>query len=212
MGGDVGGDGEGEVFVGADMAGEAALGECSIFVGGAVGVWMAAGLAGWFGCCGWAEEAGILLTNLVRAVVLVVRLADFALEASLDLSSDPNAVSDLAGGHPFADLQDFADDLMADADGQWAFAPATGDGVDVGSADTASLDLDIDITVLEWLWLELRKRSIRDATRALSSRVSHLLLLEVAPLLLILDHETFEGVWVSHDGGVGSGSGSDGDV
>jgi len=58
----------------------------------------------------------------------------------------------------------------------------TVDGVDVGTADTAGVNGNVNVTLLEGLELEL-------------------LLLEVLPLLLILDHEALGGLWVRHVGG-----------
>jgi hypothetical protein len=89
------------------------------------------------------------------AVVLVVALALLALQARPDLSSHTDTVSDLAAGHLIADLDSMADDLMANADRKRDFAPAAGDGVNVGSADTTTLDLDVDVVGAELLGFEL---------------------------------------------------------
>ena len=91
----------------------------------------------------------------MRAIVLVVGLADLALEARLDLSADTDAVANLAGGHFVTSFDHFTDNLMTNADWQRAVPPAPVDGMKVGAADTAGFDLNIDIAVFEWLWLKL---------------------------------------------------------
>lgn len=96
----------------------------------------------------------------MRAVVLVVGLADLALETGLDLSADTDTVANFTGRHFVANLDHFPNDFMTHANGQWAFAPAASDCMDVGAADTACFDLNVDVAILEWLRLELRKRSI----------------------------------------------------
>ena len=55
-----------------------------------------------------------------------------------------------------ADLDDFADDLMAYAEREGnVVAPAAGDGVDIGRADTAGIDGDVDVVVFEFLKWQL---------------------------------------------------------
>ena len=100
-------------------------------------------------CCGEKH------TDLVRAVVLVIRLADLALQAGPDLCTNTNAVANLDGSDLVADLDGVANDFVAHAKGKACFAPATGDGVDVATADTTGFDSDVDITLAEWLWFEL---------------------------------------------------------
>jgi hypothetical protein len=51
----------------------------------------------------------------MRAVVLVVRLANLALETSLDLSTNADSVADLTGGNLAASLDYFANDFMTNA-------------------------------------------------------------------------------------------------
>lgn len=67
----------------------------------------------------------------MRAVVLVVTLALRALQAGPDLGSNANTVTLLDGLDLGADLDGFADDLVAYADGQGSTAPATVDGVNI---------------------------------------------------------------------------------
>ena len=93
----------------------------------------------------------------MRAVVLVVLLADVTLQAGLNLSSHANTVSDLDGLDLVADLDRMANDFVTDAKGERAATPTSADGVDVTGANTASLNGNVDVVVLEWLWLELRK-------------------------------------------------------
>lgn len=49
---------------------------------------------------------------------------------------------------------------MTNANGEWAFTPASGDGVDIRTANTTALDLDVNVTIFELLWFELRPRSM----------------------------------------------------
>ena len=95
----------------------------------------------------------------MRAVVLVVRFADLALQAGPYLRTNTNTVSDLDGGHFVANLDGVSDDLVADAKRKACFAPTTSDGVDVATADTTCFDPDVDITLFKWLWFELHKVS-----------------------------------------------------
>lgn len=55
----------------------------------------------------------------------------------------------------------------------------TVDGVNIGSTNAAALNGDVDVTILELLELKL-------------------LLLEVLPVLLVLDHEALGSLWVTH--------------
>lgn len=59
----------------------------------------------------------LLLTNLVRAVVLVVRLANVALEAGLDLSAYTDTITNFASRNLVTNPDCLANDLMSDADG-----------------------------------------------------------------------------------------------
>lgn len=59
------------------------------------------------------------------AVVLVVRLAVFALQAGPNLSTDTNAVSNLHRGDLVTDLDSLADDLVSDAERETGLAPST---------------------------------------------------------------------------------------
>ena len=89
------------------------------------------------------------------AVVLVVALALFALQARPYLCSNADSVANLDGLHLVTDLDGLADDLVSDTYWQRAVAPSTVNGVDIGAADTAALDTDIDVVVIELLGLEL---------------------------------------------------------
>lgn len=91
----------------------------------------------------------------MRAVVLVLALAEVALQTRPDFSTDTDAVSLLDERHCLADSDGLAYDLVADAEWPLEVAPAAGHCVHVGSADTAALDLNVDIMVLERLGREL---------------------------------------------------------
>jgi hypothetical protein len=92
----------------------------------------------------------------VWAIVLIVALALRALEASPDLSTNANAVADLASCHGISDFNCFPDDLVTDTDWQRRLTPASVDGVDIRPADTTTLDLDINVVFSELFGLELR--------------------------------------------------------
>lgn len=84
----------------------------------------------------------------VWAVILVCGLALRALETRPDLGSDAHAVSLFdARADGLADLDSFANHLMADAEWPFVVTPAARDGVDIGTAHAAGLDLHVDIIV-----------------------------------------------------------------
>ena len=89
------------------------------------------------------------------AIILVVTRALLALHARPDLGSNTDAVSHLAPGHLIANLDSMTNDLVADANGKRDSAPAAGEGVNIGAADTAALDLDVDVVGSEPLSFEL---------------------------------------------------------
>lgn len=93
------------------------------------------------------EVRRAISVNLVLAVRLVVVLALTALEARPDLGADTDALADLGEGHLGTDLEDLADDLVADSQRVRAAAPFAADGVQVAGADTAALNLDVDVVV-----------------------------------------------------------------
>lgn len=98
-----------------------------------------------------------VLTDLVGAVVLVVRLAGLAFETGPDLSTDTDAIADLYRFDPVTDFDGFTDDLVANTQGHWGTAPASIDGVDIGTTDTAAFNLNVDVSLLELLRFELDK-------------------------------------------------------
>ena len=91
----------------------------------------------------------------MRAVVLIVRFADLALQACPNLCADANTISDLDGCHLVANLDGMPDDLVADAQRKTCFAPSTGDGMDVTTADTTCFNSDVDVTLPKWFWFVL---------------------------------------------------------
>lgn len=99
----------------------------------------------------WCAEC----VNAVGAVVLLIRLAVVASQVCADLRTDTDTVADFDGLDVFANLDRLAYHLVADADGQWAVAPAAVDGVDIGAANAAAFDGDVNVAVLELLELEL---------------------------------------------------------
>lgn len=115
----------------------------------------------------------------MRAIVLILRLAQLTLQARPDLgaNSDTIALLDVLDG--LSDLDSLADHLVADAKRALEFTPATSDGVDVRAANTTALDLDVDVMVLERLGLEL-------------------VLVVFGPSLGRVDDEALKSVWVAH--------------
>ena len=81
----------------------------------------------------------MLLTNLMRAIILVIRLADLAFEARPNLGSNAYTIANFDRRHLVANLDGFADDFVADAKWEIGRAPSTGNGVYIGSANTAGI-------------------------------------------------------------------------
>jgi len=116
----------------ADMAGVTTLRDGTVWV--------------WGGIC----------VDPVGAVVLLLCLAVTAGKVCSDLSTDTDAVADFDALYCWADLDSTAYDLVANTERQWdVLAPATCDGVDIGSADTAGVNGNVDIMVFKRLELEL---------------------------------------------------------
>ena len=132
----------------------------------------------------------------MRTVVLVVRFAKLALQASTDLSANTDTVSDLDSCHLVADLDGFTDDFVTDADWERAIAPTASDGMDIRATDSAALNFDVNVTIFELLRFELGMRS--DGSEAIDSIVADLFLLKIAPFALILDHVALEHLRVRH--------------
>lgn len=74
--------------------------------------------------------------------------------------------------------------------------------MDIRAADTAAFNADVDIVVLELLGSDLDIAVSSFSCEEAKAGQSYSLLLEVAPLLVALDHETFEAFWVTHCGGL----------
>lgn len=82
----------------------------------------------------------------MRAVVFIVTLALWALHARLDLGANTNAVTNLAVCDALSDCDNFSNNFVANADRTGCqFAPASGDGVDVGAADSTAFVYNINI-------------------------------------------------------------------
>ena len=95
---------------------------------------------------------------MLRAIVLVSTwsgLADIALQTSPDLSSNTNTVTYLDSCNALSNLDSPANNLVTYTEWLVEVSPATSDGMNIRTADTAGFDLDVDITVFKWLWLEL---------------------------------------------------------
>lgn len=91
----------------------------------------------------------------MRAVVFVITLALWALQASPDLGANTGSVTDLECRDLGSNLNDLTNDFVTN--GNWCrrITPASSNGVYIGAADTTAFDLDVHIVVAELLWLEL---------------------------------------------------------
>ena len=78
------------------------------------------------------------------------------------------SVADLAVSDLATDLDDLANDLVANAKGEGSITPTSSDGVEVGSANTASLDGNVDIVLFELLELELALLEVRPVEKTVS--------------------------------------------
>lgn len=70
-------------------------------------------------------------TDHVRAIVLIIALANLALQASPDLCADANAVSYFTERYLWTSLDDLADDFVSDAERKFLSPPAAGDRVEI---------------------------------------------------------------------------------
>ena len=82
------------------------------------------------------------------------------------------SVADLAVGHLVTDLDDLANDLVANTKREGSIAPTSSDGVKIGSANTASLNGNVDIVLFELLELELALLEVGPVRRRLSASCS----------------------------------------
>lgn len=89
------------------------------------------------------------------AVILVVGLAYLTLQASPNLSSDANTVSNLDSSHFIADFDGLPDDFMAHTDRQACFSPSASDCMDITTTNTACFNLNVNISLVEGLWFVL---------------------------------------------------------
>jgi hypothetical protein len=92
----------------------------------------------------------------MRAVILIIRLALRTLHTRLNLRSNANTISWLESLDLGSNSQDLANNLVADADRCVRdLSPASGDCVDVRTADAAAFVLDVNVVVLEDFGSEL---------------------------------------------------------
>ena len=142
------------------------------------------------------EHQDIRLTDFVRTVILLICLTDPALQASLNLRPNTDAITDFDGRDLGADFHGFANYFVADTDGEGDVAPPATNGVHVRAADATGFDLDIDVIVFEWFGFELRVGSI--GILLCGECGPYFFLLKIGPFGLVFDHEAFECVWVTH--------------
>jgi hypothetical protein len=79
------------------------------------------------------------------------------------------SVADLAVSDLVTNLDDLANDLVANAKREGSVTPASVNGVKIGSANTASLNGNVDIVLFELLELELAPLEVRPVERRLSA-------------------------------------------
>ena len=91
----------------------------------------------------------------MRAVILVVALALWTLQARPDLSADTDAVANLHSLDFRSNQDSLTNNFVTDANGKRSIAPAAVDGMNVRSADTAAFNLNVNIVVTELLGFEL---------------------------------------------------------
>jgi len=76
-------------------------------------------------------------------------------QVGANLSTNTNAVADFDVLDLVTDLDRTADNLVADAERERCLAPSTGDGVNIGAANTAGVNGNVDVFILKRLELEL---------------------------------------------------------
>lgn len=90
--------------------------------------------------------------KLVGAVILLVGLAIVAREVGTNLSSNTNSVSNLDVLDLKADLDSFANDLVAYAKRKRnILIPPASNGVNIRCADTTSVDGDVNVIFFKFL-------------------------------------------------------------
>ena len=108
----------------------------------------------------------------MRAVVLIVGLAELALQTGTDLGANTNTVSNFDRCHLIADFDRLANDFMTNADRERAVAPSASDGVHIRAAYSAALNFDVDITIFKLLGFELGTRLAAGQSAQLMDRCS----------------------------------------
>lgn len=89
--------------------------------------------------------------------------------------------------------------FMADTYGHRGFTPTSINGVHIRPTNSTTLDFDINVILTKPFGFELVNISKYRSTMLLGFGIHpYLLLFELGPFLLILDHEALEAVWVSH--------------
>jgi hypothetical protein len=142
---------------------------------------------------------GSVGVNLVGAVVLLVVLALVAGQVGTNLSTNTSAISNLDASDLVANLDDLSDNLVSYAERKRdVLSPSTGDGVNIGGANTAGVDRNVNVVLLELLERKLDHVSTTNCNRIEVS--TNLLALEGAPVLDVSDGERVGGLWVRHCG------------
>ncbi|KAI6747715.1 hypothetical protein HG531_008257 [Fusarium graminearum] len=89
----------------------------------------------------------VVSVDHVRAVVFVLVVAELALEARRNLSTNTNTVANLDLADLVTNSYSLANNFVTNTERTLKVSPATSDGVDIRAADTAAFDLDINIAV-----------------------------------------------------------------
>lgn len=101
------------------------------------------------------SDTGVILTNHMRAVILVVALTLRALETCPYLCADPDPVAHVDRLHLGSNPDRAANDFVSHTDGKRHFAPAAVDRVHVRAAHAATFDGNVNVMVRKRFRFEL---------------------------------------------------------
>lgn len=94
------------------------------------------------------------INHLYRTIILIIMRTLPTLATTKALGPNTHSIPNLNVLHLRANLDDLANDLMADGERVRHVTPSSGDGVEIRGTDTARIDLDVDVVVGELLELE----------------------------------------------------------
>jgi hypothetical protein len=144
-------------------------------------------------------------------IILVVTLANPALQTRPYLCTNSHSITLLERQYLVPSSYDMAHDLVAHAQRKRSSAPSPSYGVHVATAHAAAIDADVDIMRFELfrfiLWrcksmlerMEERGSMKKEGCGCDGDRgITDSLFFEVTPHIVGLDHEALELVWVGH--------------